>query len=188
VPARNKLIAIKKNHFVFVCSFFFCLGGTILNFSLIYRLTDRFSFSPGQIGTYLALGQLFYFFGCNLYHRFGSTINPAKIFTAASVLVFFSALLLTFVRLQGLIYFSYWILQLATSFFWPPVLAWLTTGLSGKKLNREITIYSRSWMAASLIGPPMAGYIYRWNSLANFLILNLCYFFVLVLLFFMWSF
>ena len=177
---------IKKNYYIYICAFIFCLGGTILGFSLIFRLADRFAFNPGQIGTYLALGQFCYFIGCNLYHRFGSSANPAKMFSAASVIVFLSSLVLTLARLKALVYFSFWVQQLATGFFWPPLIAWLTSGLSGKNLNREITRYSRSWMSAALIGPPIAGFLYRWNVVANYLILNLCYFSVIIILFIMW--
>ena len=174
---------MKKQFFVLACSFFFCLGGNILNFSLIYRLADRFLFTPGQIGTFIALGQLFYFAGCNLYHRFGSVFSPGKVFPAAAAVVFLASIPLSHADTRHVIYVSYWILQIGTGFFWPPVMAWLTGGLNDEELNREIGLFNRSWMGANIAGPLLAGALYHWNSNANFFFLNASYFMVLVLLF-----
>ena len=176
---------MKKHYFVLACSFFFCLGGNILGFSMIFRLTDRLSFTPGQIGSYIALGQLFYFLGCNLYHRFGSAFNPARIFPFAAVLVFLASVLLGFARSRSLVYAANWVLQFSTGLFWPPVMAYLTEGLTGKELNRKIGLFNRSWMTANLIGPLIAGTLYHWNSGANFFFLSLSYSLVLLLLFLM---
>ena len=176
---------MKKQYFVLACSFFFCLGGNILNFSLVYRLADRFTFTPGQIGAFIALGQLFYFSGCNLYHRFGSAMNPGRIFPAAAAVVFLTSIPLGHAGAKPLIYASYWLLQIGTGFYWPPVMAWLTGGLNDEDLNREIGLFNRSWMGANIVGPLLAGALYHWNSEANFFFLNFSYFLVLVFLFLM---
>ena len=176
---------MKKQYYVFACSFFFSLGSNILGFSLIYRLTDRLAFSPGQIGRYMALGQLFFFIGCNLYHRFGSGFNPLKVFSCSALMVFLCSLVLSFARAKGVIYASYWIIQTSTGLFWPPVMAWLTEGLTGKELNRKISFFNRSWMAANVIGPLLAGALYQWNSNANFIILSISFFLVSILLWLM---
>ena len=167
---------VKNHHFLFACSFFFCLGGSVLSFTLVYHLTDLLSFSPKQIGAYLASGSLFYFIGTNLYLRFGSKLDPARVFPVAAIIAFFTSIPLGFLRLPALLYFSYWLLQLATSFFWPPILAYLTDTLAGKELNKRISQYSRSWMASIIIGPPVAGALYRWNNMANFILIYLSYF------------
>ena len=153
----------------------------MLGFSMIYRLTDRFSFSPAQIGTYLALGQFFYFLGCNLYHRFGYAYNPVRIFSAAAALVFLAALPMSFGS-RALVYVSYWILQIGAGLFWPPIMAHLTSGLNEKELNREISYFNRSWMAGLLVGPLISGNLYNWNSSANFIVLSLSYFIALIIL------
>jgi len=151
----------------------------ILNLSLIYRLADRFFFNPAQIGTYIALGQVFYFLGCNLYHRFGSAFNPVKVFSVSASIVFLVSIPLGFTRTESIVYASYWLLHLSTGFFWPPVMAWLTGGLEGKELNRTIGIYNRSWMAGNIFGPLIAGSLYQWNSELNFALI--CFFYLLVL-------
>jgi len=177
---------MKKQYYVFACSFFYNLGGCILGFSLIYRLTDRFLFNPGQVGTFIALGQISFFIGCNLYHRFGSLYNPARVFTVSGIVAFAVSFIIVYSRVLGPVYVSYWILSVCSGLFWPPVMAWLTSGLSGKELNREISIFNRSWMSGNLIGPLLAGTLYRVSSVLVFVILNLSYSIVVLLLYLMW--
>ena len=174
---------MNKHFFLFICSFFFALGHNFLNFSLIYRLTDVFSFNPGQVGAFIATGHLFYFFGCVLYHRFGSTANPTRIIPVASVVVFLVSIPLGFVRILGTAYVSYWLLQITSSMFWPPIMAWLTEGLSGSELSRRISHFNRSWMSALIIAPPLAGFLYRWNSDINFFIICLSFLTNIILIF-----
>ena len=179
------MFSIKKSYFLFVSTFFYSLAGNVLNFSLVYRLTDRFDFSPGQVGVFLALGQLFYFTGCNLYYRFGSAFDPSRVVPVSAALALLVSFPLGYARTQGIVYASYWLFQLGTSFFWPPVMAWLTGGLGDRDLNREISVYNRSWMAALMIGPLIAGTLYRWNSTANFILINASFFAVNLMLFLM---
>ena len=181
----NPAFTIKKNHFIFACAFFFSLGSNILSLSLIYRLADWFSFSPGKIGAFVALGQVFYFLGCNLYHRFGSAFNPVKAFSASAVIIFLVLIPLGFTRTVGIVYISYWTFNLCTGFYWAPLMAWLTDGLGMEDLNREIGFYNRSWMAGNIFGPLISGALYQINSGAAFFVLCVCHFLVVVFLFFM---
>ena len=174
---------MKKLYFAYGCSFFFSLGSNILGFSMIYRLTDWFSFTPGQIGAFIAIGQFFYFLGCNLYHRFGSAFDPIKIFPVATVVAFLASIFVSHGNAQGLVYASYWILSISTGLYWPPVMAWLTSGLDEKELNHVIGLFNRSWMAGNVLGPLIAGTLYHWSSKVSFVIINISYFFAALLLF-----
>ncbi|MCL2093950.1 MAG: MFS transporter [Treponema sp.] len=171
---------MKKYYPLFAGAFFFVLGGTVLGFSLIYGLTDWFSFNPAQIGSFMALGQVAFFLGCTLYHKLGSHVHPIKTFSVSSALVFIAALLLSLVRFQYVTYAAYWMIMLSTGFFWPPVTAWFTGGLDNLELNRTLSVYNRSWMAANIIGPLIAGNLYRWNSGAPLILANLSYLMVCV--------
>jgi predicted MFS family arabinose efflux permease len=176
---------MKKQYFIFACIFFFGLGANILNFSLVYRLTDWFSLNPGQIGTYIALGQVFYFLGCILYYRFGSHFSPAPVLSFFAALIFLASLPLGHSRIRFLVYASYWAYQFATALYLPPLMAWLAEGLPSRELAGKISVFNRAWMAANILGPLIAGNLYRWNSTGNFLLINLCFSLVLLLLFFM---
>ena len=177
---------MRKRNLVLASSFFFSLGTNILGFSLIFRLSDRFSFTTGKIGAFIALGQLFYIIGCNIFQFFGSVLDPFKCFSAATAVVFITSIPIGFSGSPSLLYVSYWIFSAATGLFWPPIMAWLTGGLNDTSLNREISFFNRSWSMGNILGPLIAGTLYNWNSKVNFLLLVISYFIVLIFLFLFW--
>jgi DHA1 family multidrug resistance protein-like MFS transporter/DHA1 family quinolone resistance protein-like MFS transporter len=171
-----------RNGLLFGASFFFSFSGSVLSFSLVYLLTDRFGLNSGQVGTYLALGFLGYFLCCNLYHRFGTAVSPARIIPAATAVVLLSSLVLSQARSSLLAALAYMLVQGGTGFFWPPLMAWFTGGLDNKALNRDISIFNRSWMAGNLLGPPVSGALYHLSGGLSFLAANFSFALVLALL------
>ena len=174
---------MKKQSLAFAGAFFFALGGNCLGFSLIFRLTDWFSFTAGQIGIFMALGSFAYFLGCNLYHRFGSLFEPVKIFPAAAVLACAASIPLSFIRVIGVVYVAYWLIQIGAGCFWPPVMSWLTAGLDEKNISKTMAAFNRSWMSACMVGPLIAGILYNRNSTLNFILIIFSYSTALFLLF-----
>jgi predicted MFS family arabinose efflux permease len=174
---------MKKNHLLFLCSFFFSLSSNILSLSFVYLLTDRFSFSPGGVGAYVAMGSFAYFLGCNIYHR--TQGRPWRVIPAAVSVTFVSSVFLGHVQNQRIVAFCYILVQGSTGFYWPPLMAWFTQGLDKDALNRDISIFNRSWMMGNLLGPLIAGALYHWNSRINFLTVNAGFILVLGILFFL---
>jgi predicted MFS family arabinose efflux permease len=162
-PALFEPLSISKNKILFFCSFFYCLGVNILSFSLIYLLTDRFVFSSGQVGSSIALGSGCYFVGCFLYQQFGGRGKLQHIIPAAVGCCIISALLLNFTKSGAIAVASWSLLQIATGFYWPPLQAWFTQGLSEEALNRDISWFNRCWMSGSLLGPFLGGVLYHHN-------------------------
>jgi predicted MFS family arabinose efflux permease len=105
------------------------------------------------------------------------------VFSFSALVAFPCAIVLSFAKATGLIYAAYWNLQTGGGLFWPSLIVWLTEGFSGKELSREISLYNRSWLSANMLGPLVAGALYKWNSNINFVVLDLCYFTVLILLY-----
>jgi DHA1 family multidrug resistance protein-like MFS transporter/DHA1 family quinolone resistance protein-like MFS transporter len=171
-----------RNGLLFGASFLFSFSFSVLSFSLVYLLTDRFGLNSGQMGTYLALGFLSYFLCCNLYHRFGTAVSPARIIPVAAAVVLLSSLVLSQARSSLLAALAYMLVQGGTGFFWPPLMAWFTKGLDNKALNRDISIFNRSWMSGSLVGPPVGGALYHLSGGLSFLAANLGYALVLGML------
>jgi predicted MFS family arabinose efflux permease len=174
---------MKKNHLLFVCSFLFSLSSNILGLSFVYLLTDRFSFNPGGVGVYVAMGSFAYFLGCNIYHR--TQGRPWRVVPAAVFLTFVSSVFLGYIRDQRVAAFCYILVQGSSGFFWPPIMAWFTQGLDEGDLNRDIGIFNRSWMMGNLLGPLIAGTLYHWNRGLNFLAVNGGFFLVLGVLLFL---
>jgi predicted MFS family arabinose efflux permease len=174
---------MKKNHLLFVSSFLFSLSSNILSLSFVYLLTDRFSFNPGGVGAYVAMGSFAYFLGCNIYHR--TQGRPWRVIPAAVSVTFVSSVFLGYVRDYRVVAFCYILVQGSTGFYWPPLMAWFTQGLDEKALNRDIGVFNRSWMMGNLLGPLVAGALYHWNRGINFLAVNLGFLLVLGILLFL---
>jgi predicted MFS family arabinose efflux permease len=171
---------MKKNHLLFVCSFLFSLSSNILGLSFVYLLTDRFSFNPGGVGAYVAMGSFAYFLGCNIYHR--TQGRPWRVIPLAVSVTFLSSVFLGYIRDYRIVAFCYILVQGSTGFYWPPLMAWFTQGLDEGALNRDIGIFNRSWMMGNLLGPLIAGALYHWNRGINFLAVNLGFLLVLGIL------
>ncbi|MDR1863739.1 MAG: MFS transporter [Treponema sp.] len=159
----SKPISIGKNKALFFCSFVYCLATNILSFSLIYLLTDRFSFTSGQVGSSIALGSGCYFMGCFLYQQFGSRGRPRRIIPAAVTGCLVSALVLNFTKNGALAVLSWSTLQMSNGFYWPPLQAWFTQGLNDQELNKDISWFNRCWMSGALLGPFLGGFLYHYN-------------------------
>jgi predicted MFS family arabinose efflux permease len=130
----------------------------------------------------MATGSVCYFLCCNLYQYFGTTVRPIRlIFTAVSI-VFLSSIVLGYARVPWLAVLAYAFIQGSTGFFWPPVMAWFTQGLNEAELNRDISVFNRSWMSGNLLGPPVSGALYHISSILSFLAVNAGYALVLGIL------
>jgi predicted MFS family arabinose efflux permease len=181
-PAQG-FMGMKKNRLLFLCSFLFSLSSNILSLSFVYLLTDRFSFNPGGVGAYVAMGSFAYFLGCNIYHR--TQGRPWRVIPVAVSVTFVSSVLLAQVRDYRVVAICYILVQGSTGLYWPPVMAWFTQGLGEDALNRDISVFNRSWMTGNLLGPLIAGALYHWNSRVNFLAVNMGFLLVLGILLFL---
>jgi DHA1 family tetracycline resistance protein-like MFS transporter len=46
---------------------------------------------------------------------------------------------------------------LAMSFFWPPIMGWLSRDAEGAQLGKSMSYFNLSWGAGLIVGPPLAG-------------------------------
>jgi predicted MFS family arabinose efflux permease len=53
-------------------------------------------------------------------------------------------------------------------------MAWFAEGVNETQLNKDISWWSRSWMAGTLAGPMVSGVLYQRNALFPFLAASLC--------------
>jgi MFS family permease len=152
---------MKKNRYIFVCSFVYNFVLSIMGFSLVYLLTDRFNFSAGMIGASVALGSLCYFLCCNIYQRLGvrlgDGLKPQRVIPASVAAAVLSAILLALVRVPWIVVGAYVLIQGSSGFFWPPIMAWFTQGLDEAELNRDISRFNRCWMGVGLAGHLISG-------------------------------
>jgi predicted MFS family arabinose efflux permease len=180
-----KKLPISRNHILFLCAFFYSLGLNILSFTLIFLLTDKFSFSAGQVGASLAMGTGFYFTGCNVYQRFGNRGKPKFIIPTAVSCCFISVCFLISTTSGPAAVLAWGFIQFCTGFFWPPIMAWFTQGLNETELNRDISWYNRAWMTSSLLAPLLGGLLYHTAITLAFAVVLICLLLVIATLVFL---
>jgi len=152
--------------------------------------------SDAQIGLAFAANMLTYavalLLACAVLERF----NPKRQTQCGAALAGLAVLLMAVVlplcrlgvALPGPIYLiavAAGIFGLATTFFWPPLVGWLSLGVHGQQLNARLGVFSISWSLATFLGPLIGGYLVEFNLslpvflavavlLATFTALSLC--------------
>ncbi|MBI9101891.1 MAG: MFS transporter [Spirochaetales bacterium] len=148
---------------------------TGIAFGLIFLLSDRFIFSAGKIGFYLAIGYAAYMAGLSIFRRVEDRIDvrfclpvAAMVITGASVTIYLS-------HTAGVTALAWGILQGMTAFYWPPLMGWISSGLEGKELNRDLGRFNQSWSIGALFGPFITGVLYSRNPNFAFMIFILSF-------------
>jgi predicted MFS family arabinose efflux permease len=159
---------MRKNHFLFICSFIYNCSINILSFSLVFILEDRFAFTSGQVGACMAGGSFVYFLGCWVYQHTGKSGKPRRIIPTSVGVCIAAVFVLSLAQRAPLAVFAYFVAQGTTSFFWLPVMTWFTNALTGKELNRDIGYFNLSWMSGSLFAPLLGGTLYHLNRVYVF--------------------
>jgi DHA1 family multidrug resistance protein-like MFS transporter/DHA1 family quinolone resistance protein-like MFS transporter len=159
---------MRRNHLLFAGAFTMNLNLTMLGLSLVYFLADKFGQGAGMIGLFFALGYGTYFLGCTLYHRWDDKIRPAGSLISAAALIAFLSLGLYFSPRFGLALGALLLLQGSLGFFWPPLMGWVSAGLEGKELGRNLGQFNQSWSTGALLGPFVAGWLYPVNPILPF--------------------
>jgi predicted MFS family arabinose efflux permease len=125
------------------------------------------------VGSSIALGSGCYFTGCFLYQQFGNSGKPRRILPASVSVCLMSAIVLNLTKNGTLAVISWSLFQTSNGFFWPPVQAWFTQGLTNEELNKDISWFNRCWMSGALLGPFLGGFLYHyvpsWTFIAAFI-------------------
>jgi len=144
------------------------LNLTMLNLALVYHLADRFALEAGVIGLFVALGYGSYFAGCNIYNHLEQRVSPrislplaAAVIGLLTLAIFFSPRAIP--ALAGLV-----ILQGSLGFYWPPLMGWISAGLEGFELNKNLGFFNQSWSTGALLGPFAAGWLYSLSPILPF--------------------
>lgn len=132
--------------------------GTI-NLGLIFYLKDVFDASSGTIGLIAAVWSLTYFIGCFLFRPLNRALLPRHSLILSSFLNMTFILLILLTRRIEIIAVLYGLFGLSLSLFWPPLMGWLSSGLEGVALNKEISRFNFAWSSGVVISPYLAGFL-----------------------------
>jgi predicted MFS family arabinose efflux permease len=152
-------IKIRKNFIINPAAFFACLGIGLVGLGVIFYVQDIYNATSDQIGLLAALWSLFYVVGCLGMRPFFHRFRPSYILAASSFCVSILVFMIHFAGSLKGIYVIYSLIGLSLSFFWPPMMAWVASGLEGSTLNRVISRYNFSWSVGIIIGPVLAGWL-----------------------------
>ena len=129
----------------------------VINFGIIFFLRQRFSLSAGMIGTFAAVMTFCYFLGCLVLKRVTSHLRPRHSVEIAAGGMMLFGLLILYVPHSWMALVSFACYGVAMSFFWPPIMGWLTRGVEGRELSRTVSMFNLSWSSGLILAPYIAG-------------------------------
>ena len=117
--------------------------------------------TPTQIGLLAATWSLCYILGCLLLRSFVDRLLPRHSILCGSLGMGLATGMIPWLHSLPAVFVCYALYGLSTSFFWPPLMGWLSTGLEGKALNRTMGHFNLCWSSGSIVGPALAGFLAR---------------------------
>ena len=156
-PARAFVSRAGRLHIIIPVSVLNSAAYTIVALGLVFYLRDRFGAGAQVIGLASALFHGLYFIACFALRPVSLRIRPRfslviSSFSAAGLLALLSAATQVWMVLA-----LYSAVGFVLALFWPPIMGWLSAGVEGQTLNRQISYFNLSWSVGMVIGPLVAG-------------------------------
>lgn len=131
------------------------LGMLILG--MVFYMREVFLLSPGQVGWIAATWQGCYVLGCLTMRPVFERLLPrySMILSSAGMSVAVIAILLS--RSVSAAFVFYGLFGFCLSFFWPPLMSWLSLGIEGKQLGRAMSRLTFIGNMGIIISPLVAG-------------------------------
>jgi MFS family permease len=155
---------IGKSALLFPTAFLSALGQVLVTLGIIFYVRDIFSATPAQVGFLTGLWSLSYIIGCIFVRPLTDGVLPRYLLIMASFFecLFIAMILLT--RNLTLLCGLYALFGMSISFFWPPLMGWLSHGKEGPELSRLMARYNFSWSMGSIISPYLTGLLSERNT------------------------
>ncbi len=71
--------------------------------------------------------------------------------------MFFFILMILYIKVFTYAFIYYDLYGLAMSFFWPPIMGWLSQDIEGSRLGKSMSFFNLTWSGGIIIGPLLAG-------------------------------
>ncbi len=167
IPRRERFrivfSGIGKSAVIYPSTLLVALGSGMLNLGLIFFMRDVYGASPGLIGWFMSFGTLVYVAGCIFLGPLFDRYKPRYLMIGATAGSALFLVLLHVFRFLPLTFLFFGLQQLSVSFFWPPVMGWLSQNMEGKTLNKAMSRFNLSWSFGLLISPSLAGFLSERN-------------------------
>jgi MFS family permease len=159
IPRQVKLLqaGIGKTSIIYPSAFLVAIGISIVELGIVFYIREVFGATPRQVGYFTALWSLWYVLGCLLISPLFGKVLPRHLLMAATFFMSLLVLLTTLTRSFWQAHASFCIYAVAMSFFWPPIMGWLSRDAEGSMLGKRMSYFSISWSIGLIVGPLIAG-------------------------------
>lgn len=160
---RSFYTGIGKSAVLFPATFIVALGHGLVTLGVIFYIREVFHATPSQVGYFTALWSMCFILGCIFIRPLSDRILPRYVLICATFLKSLFIVLILFVKSMAFAYLFYGFFGLSISFFWPPLMGWLSRGIEGAELGKLMSRYNFSWSIGSIISPLLAGLLSKRN-------------------------
>ncbi|MBC8452645.1 MAG: MFS transporter [Spirochaetes bacterium] len=142
---------------IYIISFLGQLSMAAINLGLIFFMKAVFLLDPQSIGLFAAISALSYLVGILVLKHLVSSFPPPKTILLAAIGMLFSGSAVLIVKTAWPAFILYGLYGIFMSFYWPPVMGWLSRDKEKKELGKTIANFNLSWTWGVLAGPFIAG-------------------------------
>ena len=151
------LLRVPKTAVLYPAALLVATGLTMVTLGMIFYMRDVYQASAALIGWYQSFWSLTYITGCLFLTRYIERLLPRHAILAATLGMAAIILSLLLVRSIVLAFVFYGLFGLTLSFFWPPLIGWLSHGMEGPRLNKAMGGFNLSWSLGTIISPYLTG-------------------------------
>jgi predicted MFS family arabinose efflux permease len=153
---RSYYTGLGKTGIIYPAAFLVALALGQFGLGLVFYMREHFGCTTTQIGWLSAVWSLSYVVGCLLIRPFFDHVLPRHMVVIATALASAITGLITLVPSIVAVFLLHGIYGLVMSFFWPPLMGWLSTDAEGKALGRMVSRFNLSWSIGGIISPLVA--------------------------------
>jgi MFS family permease len=154
---RALTAGIGKTGVILPAAFLTEVGLGLLTLGMVFYLREVFLLAPGRVGWIAATWQGCYVAGCLTMRPAFERLLPrySMIFSTAGIGLAVAAILVS--RSVASVFLFYGLFGFCMSFFWPPLMSWLSLGIEGEQLGRAMTRLTFVGNMGVIISPFIAG-------------------------------
>jgi predicted MFS family arabinose efflux permease len=132
-------------------------GLGMLTLGMVFYMREVFLLSPALVGWIAATWQGCYVLGCLTMRPVFERLLPrySMIFSSAGMGMAVATIL--FSRSVAAVFLCYGLFGFSLSFFWPPLMSWLSLGIEGKQLGRAMSRLTFVGNIGIIVSPLIAG-------------------------------
>ena len=159
IPRQIRLLTagIGKTSIIYPSAFLVATGISIVELGIVFYLREVFGATPRQVGYFTAIWSFWYVTGCLVIRPLFGKALPRHLMMAANFFMSLFTLLSTFTISFWQACASFSIYAVAMSFYWPPIMGWLSRDAEGSQLGKRMSYFSLSWSMGLIVGPIIAG-------------------------------